>query len=104
MKKLLLVIGVIAFGFAGYSQDYTFRYDMQEMEEVVNTQEIKPHFLGNEIATRLQLLKESYTYKEPNEISGTENAVIEKPSIYNAVRKVNRYLKKAVKKGDISHI
>ena len=50
----------------------------------------------------MQLLRETYTYKSESVITNVTTTEIEKPSIYYSVNKINKYLKKEVKKGGIS--
>lgn len=62
--------------------------------------EIEPHLLGDEIAGKWTLVNEMYLRK--GEISvGFSTSYVEtvKPSVFNAVCKVNNYYKKAVNKG-----
>ncbi|MEM9341077.1 MAG: hypothetical protein AAGA66_20255 [Bacteroidota bacterium] len=88
--------------FAGHTQsDYSFDYQEKELSEVSDAF-VKKHFLGENVAQQMQLLRESYTYKVEDEISKVVNTVIEKPSIYNSVNKMNKYLKKKVKSKEIT--
>jgi polyhydroxyalkanoate synthesis regulator phasin len=101
--KVLFFIGFVAFSFASQGQEtFTFRYLMEEMDEIQDINELKKHQLGDEIARKFLLLKESYTYKDWNELQRTESTIIEKPSIYNSCKKVSKHLVKSVKKGEIS--
>lgn len=102
MKTILLSVILCAAGLLGTAQEFVFNYNMKELDEVQQSTDIKDHFLGEDIAKKMQLLKESYTYKEVNEISQTEFTVVEKPSIYRSVNKMSKYLQKDVKKGRIS--
>ena len=104
MKRVYLLIGVLLFVGALSSKaqsDYQFEYQEKELTEVTSPF-VKKHFLGEQIAVQLQLLRETYTYKDDGVISNTETTVVEKPSIYHSVAKVNKYLKKEVKKGILS--
>lgn len=61
------------------------------------------HFLGKELTAKWNTFLVNYTQKYEMSV-GFSNSVVEiqKPAVYNAVNKVNKYLKKAVRKGDIS--
>jgi hypothetical protein len=62
--------------------------------------EIEPHFLGDEIAGKWTLVNEMYLRK--GEVSvGFSTSYVEtvKPSVFNAVCKMNNYYKKTVNKG-----
>ena len=61
------------------------------------------HPFGDVIARKIYLLQDSYTYVEPpTPTSPGEKTIVMKPYIYNSVLKLNRTLKKQVKKGIIS--
>ncbi|MFY0686863.1 MAG: hypothetical protein JXQ90_06845 [Cyclobacteriaceae bacterium] len=100
----ILINLILCFGvFAAIGQDkFTFRYNQEELEEPLAMEDVKEHFLGEDIAVKMQLLKESYTYKEKDQISNSERTVIEKPAIFNSVKKISKYYKKEIKKGKIS--
>ena len=89
-KTTLILLALIGFNTL-LAQDFTFRYTMEELNDVQNEMDIKQHFLGDDIATKFQLLKESYTYIEKDDISLSEKTIVEKPSIYYSVKnkKVN---------------
>lgn len=96
---IAIILSLGAFG-SSYAQTYKFYYSAKEQAEV-QASIIKQHNLGEEIAKKMQLLKESYTYKEYNPVSRFEDTVIEKTPIYNSVKKISKYLSKSVKKGNI---
>ncbi len=61
------------------------------------------HFLGPEIAKKMYLLDESYTYTEliaPG--NPATRTMYKKPVIYNAVVKIDRYIKKCVKTKELT--
>ena len=93
----------------GYSQsadEDIFYFDF--MADKINDSEIdvaylKSHPLGLDVAKKLELLRESYTWTE--EASATvprDRTIVEKPAIYYSVQKLNGHYKKAVKKGLMS--
>ncbi len=100
--KLLLTNCLLFLGIVAYSQDvsFSFRYQQEELKDMEISEEmLKDHFLGYEIAKKMQLLKESYTYQEPGTATQPVGAtVVEKPSIFYSVKKIERHLKKATKK------
>lgn len=104
-KKLrgLLMAGFVLLSLVSKGQEtFTFRYTMEEMNDVQDIIDLKKHYLGDDIARKFLLLKESYTYIERDEIAQTEKTIVEKPSIYYSCKKVSKYMKKAIKKGTIS--
>lgn len=61
------------------------------------------HVLGEMVSQKLYLLDSKYTYLVPIVPGNPQTrTIVRKPVIYDAVRKIERYLKKSVKKGEIS--
>lgn len=69
----------------------------------VSKELIGEHDFGQLISEKLYLFEAKYTYEIPS-IPGNPQmrTMIRKPVIYEAVKKIERHLKKSVKKGDIS--
>lgn len=106
--KYLLSLFMVSYGFVGLGQDlqasFTFRYIQQELKEMETSPElVDDHELGFDIAKKLQLLRETYTYEEPPTATNpTPRTVVEKPAIYYSVKKIDKHFKKAIKKGEIT--
>jgi len=83
------------FNFAGYSYNY-------ELEKITNEM-AGNHAFGDEIAKKMFLLGQKYT-SEVELIPGNPQTktVIQKPVIYDAVKRIEKYLRKSVKKGSLS--
>ncbi|MEI8047122.1 MAG: hypothetical protein WCI92_07065 [Bacteroidota bacterium] len=83
------------FDFVGYSHNY-------ELEKITS-ETAGEHLFGDEIAKKMFLLSEKYT-SQVELIPGNPQTktVIQKPVIYEAVKRIEKYLKKSVKKGTIS--
>ena len=83
---------------------YCFRYCVDEESLYsIDNEDLTNHPLGDNIARKLHLLKETYTYIElPSPTSPGEKTIITKPSIYNSMQRLNRYYKKQVKGGEMS--
>jgi len=61
------------------------------------------HFFGNEIAKKMYLFNDHYSYKVPVAPGNSATKTIfRKPEIYLSVKKIERYLNKSVKKGDLN--
>lgn len=59
------------------------------------------HFLGEDIARKYYLFKDLYTYRTPvSPGSPAMRTVIRKPVVYNALNKLDKYLKKTRNKGN----
>lgn len=64
---------------------------------------ISEHVLGTRISEKLYLLEAKYTYQVPIVPGNPQTrTMVRKPVIYDAVRKIERNLKKQLKKGEIS--
>lgn len=88
------------------ASDDVFYFDFMEDkldESSVDMSIVGKHYLGDGIAKKLQLLQESYTWEEAGTPSspGTKT-IVEKPSIYYALKKLSSGYKKKVKKGEMS--
>ncbi len=60
----------------------------------------QPHFLGQPVEAKWNTFLKNYTLVSQQSIGfSSTNVQFNKPVIYNAVQKVNKYLKKSVKKG-----
>lgn len=61
------------------------------------------HFLGPEIAVKWNNFQQKYKVVHEQSVGLTGKTVeIRKPAVYNAVNKINNYLKKSLKKGEIT--
>ena len=82
------------FEFAAYSQEYALNAITKEMAG--------SHLFGDLIAKKLYLLDQKYTTQEEIVPGNSQtNTEVQKPVIYEAVKHLERYLKKSVKKGDL---
>ena len=62
--------------------------------------EMGSHYLGNEIAKKIYLLRDKYTYQEEGTpLNPNPKTIVRKPAIYYDILKLTKYYKKAVKKG-----
>lgn len=82
--------------------EYTV-YSKPELPKDTDPQLIGTSFFGNEIAQKMYLLDKTYTYEAkiaPGNPATT--TMTRKPVIYNSVKKVESYLKKSVKRKELS--
>jgi len=71
--------------------------------KAISSEMIGEHFLGKLVAEKLYLLNSKYTYEVPIVPGNPQTrTMIRKPVIYDAVKKIERYLKKSVKKGELT--
>ena len=78
---------------------YTTESDLSAVSKDI----IGEHVFGDKVSQKIYLLESKYTY-EVQIVPGNPQTktVVRKPVIYEAVKKIERYLKKSVKKGEIS--
>lgn len=78
---------------------FCYRYCVDETSlNSIDQDDLGNHPLGDNIARKLYLLRETYTVIEkPTPTSPGEKTIIFKPNIYNSLQKLNRYYKKQVK-------
>ncbi len=75
----------------------------QDEQKSISKEMIEEHFLGEAIAAKLYLFESKYTYQVPIVPGNPQTrTVIRKPTVYEAVKKIERQLKKSVKKGEIT--
>ena len=104
MKKIfltLLCLGALSTTYA--QEETTFRFADKSGEMEVEVPEYATqHYLGDEFTQKFYALKEKYVYRpEASFNSPTPASITEKPSIYNSLKKLDKYYKKKLKKGMI---
>lgn len=104
MRKLLSLFVLLVIGLVMYGQDtFLFRNTLDDTANVnVDYSMASSHFLGNEVSYKMHLFKETYTYVEQGTpMSPGVKTIVRKPNIYYAVRKLNKYYKKQIRKDRI---
>ncbi|MFT6854462.1 MAG: hypothetical protein ACJA0X_000426 [Cyclobacteriaceae bacterium] len=103
MKRIAFLFVLVVSGyFASAQEEFRFRYMESKLDESgINPAKLRDHFLGDDIAKKVYLLKESYTYLEAaSTVTATAaRTLIDKPDIYNSLKKLDRYYKKGIRKG-----
>lgn len=108
MNKGFSVIIFLVFSYASlYSQEIKKFVFNDNLRDTVNLKLdyafAGNHFLGSQIANKFYRMQETYTYIEKGTpTSPSDKTVVQKPVIFYAVKKLNPYYKKAIKKGEIS--
>ena len=75
----------------------------QDSKEIANEEDLEDHFLGREVAIKYLKFNNGYTYKAPIAPGNPAmKTMFRKPVVYESVLKVEKYLKKEVKKGDLT--
>ncbi len=108
MKRIILLQLLLIYAGASVAQSeddvFYFKTISSKLDESnADIQFVGDHFLGKSIAVKLEILRDSYTWTEPaSPTVPTPRLVIEKPIIYNNVRKVEKFYKKELKGGTMS--
>ncbi|HEC42219.1 MAG TPA: hypothetical protein ENI20_05250 [Bacteroides sp.] len=104
LKITILLLGVAGFVISASAQENfvflnylgdTASFEMDEMA-------IENHFLGEQMAVKYTRVRLSYTYVSGG--SGTHpvsETIVDKPTIYKSIKKLNSHYKKQFKKGEI---
>ncbi len=109
MKKLsliflMLILLTATVAKANSTEKYLFesRPDLLNYDQE-NSTLVEDHFLGEEVAVRMFVFKNAYTFRpEPSPMDPSPPLDIEKYGIYNSVKKLNSFFKKGVRKGQIT--
>ena len=101
-----MVLALMLFSVAAFAQGqaeenpYEFADRSYEMEDVEVPGYFTKHWLGAEFTMFTFALRQEYVYMpEATPINKEPSLVTEKPVIYNAVKKMDRFYKKEIKKG-----
>lgn len=83
---------------------YEFRASSTDDDlKTISSDMIGEHVLGKLVSEKLYLLEAKYIYQVPIVPGNPQmRTIIRKPVIYDAVMKIEKYLKKSVKKGEIT--
>ncbi len=79
--------------------DHELKYIEDQFDEI-DLSLVRKHKLGEEVALYLHLLDQEYTYvteAAPGSFSG--RMVIQKPTIYNSINRIDKYFRKQIRKG-----
>ncbi len=88
---------------AQQEKKFVFRNNLSDtLGEKINPGEISSHYLGQAMAIKYHRFTSIYTYlSSASATSRTETTKINKPTIYYAVKKLNRYYRKQLRKDKI---
>lgn len=83
---------------------YEFRTSLTEQQiSEVSSELVENHDLGEMVSKKFYLLDSKYTYEMPLVPGNPQSkTMVRKPIVYESVYKIEKYLKKSVKKGEIS--
>ena len=101
MKRILLTATTVlaVFLVSAQSDVFTFKPVPRNLDDSqVDLSQVKDHFLGQEIAVKLEILKNSYTWIQPGDaVKPTPSQIIEKPNIYLNIKKIEKFYKSSSK-------
>lgn len=101
---LLLAISYVTCAQTTGGDKFHFRYLEDKLDQSsVDDQRAGNHFLGQDIARKMYMLQENYTWiQEGTPTNPASMRMVDKPAIYNNIKKLERFYKKGIKKGEIS--
>lgn len=84
-------------------EGFTFESYISIEDELANVSDYDSHYLGDEVAKRLKAVNNLYVAKSDVAVGfGDSHTSFIKPDILNAIYKIDRFYKKAVRKDEIS--
>ncbi|MCG8388837.1 MAG: hypothetical protein MJA30_25015 [Cytophagales bacterium] len=104
MKKISFIFMLSTILVVSHAQNKEmFRFvDKSGEMEIEVPEYAQQHYLGEEFTKKFYALKEKYVYRpEASFNSPTPASITEKPSIYNSLKKLDKYYKKQLKKGTV---
>lgn len=108
MRLIVLISVALTIISPVFSQDDTefiFTNNVSALDVSSVGDDYKSHPMGVEVAKKMDLFKNRFTYIEPaTPTSPSSRTVVLKPAIYNSIVKLNRYFKKEIKKGGMDKV
>jgi hypothetical protein len=106
MRKLAFISLLMLYGVLLSAQDtdkFVFNNTLRDTLSIkFDYTQVGTHYLGSKIANKMHVVEETYTYVEKGTpMSPVDKTIVKKPSIFYAIKKVNKHYKKELKKGNI---
>ncbi|MEM9324485.1 MAG: hypothetical protein AAGA85_02470 [Bacteroidota bacterium] len=104
MKRILFVLLLGIAGTATAQETFSFDYLEEKLDDSeVNPVDIRKNYFGDDVARKMQHLADEYTWlQEPTPTNPVPQRITEKYWVYNSIKKLQAYYKKAVKRGVVS--
>lgn len=102
LKLIILLFGVAGIFSSAHSQEaFTFTNYLRDTASIeFDDVMIEKHYLGRQVAIKFYRLKDTYTYVTQGSVNNpVSQTVVEKPTIYYSLKKLNTLYKKQLKKG-----
>jgi hypothetical protein len=104
LKFLAFLVGA-SMGILNSSAQEKFLFENHLRDTVhlnYNSLDIGSHYLGDDLAIKYYRIQETYTYVEQGNVQNpVAKTVVQKPTIYYSLKKLNSYYKKQLRKGNI---
>lgn len=106
--KLLIIVLLTSVNYISNAQgvDMDTLYYQNRLAHTLSTSEVtttSSHFLGDLTGRKYAVVNDLYTYTVSSDVLNTgKQTMIDKPAIYNSVKKMNRYYRKLLKKNELS--
>ena len=100
MKTIFTILLITSLSFVSYAQEtFSFSYIEGRLDESELVEEdVRKHYLGEEIARKMLLVNTSYVfYEEVTPKNPLPTRQVDKYALYTSVKKLNTYYKKAIK-------
>ncbi len=108
MKRVILLLFVVLTGSsllrAQDGEKFYFYNDVDKALEVnIETYKVPSHYLGEDIALKMYLVEQTYTIvEEATSVNPVEKTIVNKPSIFYSIKRLNKYYKRAIRKGEMT--
>ncbi len=99
--SIIILFCVFTISNAQNQSDFLFSNNLSDTLKLkIDYSNTLQSFLGPEVARKMYLLQESYTYVEKGTvIAPGDKTIVRKPDIYYAMKKLYKYYRKGIKKG-----
>jgi len=111
MKRFIKALGAVSLMMvctnnirAQIPDAFYFNNNLERIKSIeVDYTKVPKHYLGYEIGSKMYLLDQTYTViEEPSPVNPVEKTIVNKPAIFYSIKKLNKYYKRTIKKGDIT--
>lgn len=100
-----LLFAIFPSGYAQETEDGVFYFENRVAMAISSFNNILPksHFLGEELGIKDAVFHDLYSYSVSGQVTNTgQQVIVDKPVIFNSVKKTNRYYKQLLKKKQIT--
>jgi hypothetical protein len=111
MKRIFKISGMVFLIFlcsksilAQNRDNFYFNNNLDRIKSIeIDYTKVPKHYLGYEIGSKMYLLDQTYTViEEPSAVNPVEKTIVNKPAIFYSIKKLNKYYKKTIRKGEMT--